>query len=41
MAKKDIQSEKTKGDILQSATSLFAKKGFHNSSITQIAKWLI
>lgn len=38
MTKKDLQSEKTKRDFLQAAISLFAKKGFHSSSITQIAE---
>jgi len=38
MNKKDIQSEKTRANIIKAAISLFAKNGFHNTSITEIAK---
>jgi len=38
MNKKDIQSEKTKATIIKAAISLFAKNGFHNTSIAQITE---
>jgi AcrR family transcriptional regulator len=38
MNKKDIQSEKTRANIIKAAISLFAKNGFHNTSITEIAE---
>lgn len=38
MNKKDTQSEKTKAIIIKAAISLFAKNGFHNTSIAQITE---
>ena len=38
MNKKEIQSEKTKATIIKAAISLFAKNGFHNTSIAQITE---
>ena len=34
----DLKGERTKQDILEAAVSLFAKNGFHNTTISQIAE---